>query len=229
MSAQASNARRGQNHVIGQPSADNKAVVGGGAVWQGVAHAGGGLAVIIGRHGNKRGVRLTHLVPSRRRLQQHIPCFHPSAEPADGRADGGSGDEVVRGAARGCRRCLRPTCRRFPTERQPKSGGSRVRAAFAICDGAQQAGSTPGVCDSADALLHFRIPTGLLRACVMRDLHAFSAAIAPQIWAPMAWRQGILPILPAAVLFCGRQPFSALDQHDCEQACSRRGGGQARP
>ena len=87
MSAQASNARRGQNHVIGQPSADNKAVVGGGAVWQGVAHAGGGLAVIIGRHGNKRGVRLTHLVPSRRRLQQNIPCFHPSAEPADGRAD----------------------------------------------------------------------------------------------------------------------------------------------
>jgi hypothetical protein len=132
MSAQASNARRGQNHVIGQPSADNKAVVGGGAVWQGVAHAGGGLAVIIGRHGNKRGVRLTHLVPSRRRLQQHIPCFHPSAEPADGRADGGSGDEVVRGAARGCRRCLRPTCRRFPTERQPKSGGSRPRASFAI-------------------------------------------------------------------------------------------------
>ena len=161
MSAQASNARRGQNHVIGQPSADNKAVVGGGAVWQGVAHAGGGLAVIIGRHGNKRGVRLTHLVPSRRRLQQHIPCFHPSAEPADGRADGGSGDEVVRGAARGCRRCLRPTCRRFPTERQPKSGGSRARAAFAICAGAKQAGSTLGVCDSADALLHFRIPTGL--------------------------------------------------------------------
>ena len=162
MSAQASNARRGQNHVIGQPSADNKAVVGGGAVWQGVAHAGGGLAVIIGRHGNKRGVRLTHLVPSRRRLQQHIPCFHPSAEPADGRADGGSGDEVVRGAARGCRRCLRPTCRRFPTERQPKSGGSRARAAFAICAWAKQVASSPGVCDSADALLHFRIPTGLV-------------------------------------------------------------------
>ena len=170
MSAQASNARRGQNHVIGQPSADNKAVVGGGAVWQGVAHAGGGLAVIIGRHGNKRGVRLTHLVPSRRRLQQHIPCFHPSAEPADGRADGGSGDEVVRGAARRWRRCLRPTCRRFPTERQPKSGGSRVRAAFAICDEAQQVASSPGVCDSVAApLLHFRIPTGLCSSCVARS------------------------------------------------------------
>ena len=167
MSAQASNARRGQNHVIGQPSADNKAVVGGGAVWQGVAHAGGGLAVIIGRHGNKRGVRLTHLVPSRRRLQQHIPCFHPSAEPADGRADGGSGDEVVRGAARGCRRCLRPTCRRFPTERQPKSGGSRPRASFAICAWAQQAGSTPGVCDSVAApfcTLEF-LPGCAHRAC----------------------------------------------------------------
>ena len=44
MSAQANNARAGQNHVIGPLSGSTKAHVDRGEVWQGATHAGGGLA-----------------------------------------------------------------------------------------------------------------------------------------------------------------------------------------
>ena len=77
----------------------------------------------IERMSSKRVVPAAHL--RRRRCARHhqYPWEPPTTGPADGAADGGAGPgvEVVRGrAGGGCSRHHRPTCRAFPTTRQPQ-------------------------------------------------------------------------------------------------------------
>ena len=76
----------------------------------------------IERMSSKRVVPAAHL--RRRRCARHhqYPWEPPTTGPADGAADGGAGPgvEVVRRAGGGCSRHHRPTCRAFPTTRQPQ-------------------------------------------------------------------------------------------------------------